>query len=111
MGKIFPIVIIAVAIVGFSTSAYIFSDPEISIENPISIVTQSNNAVIQEIERCIEENLAGESSVAFNSFNINMLFTLKASAIDAQTDEELNEIRERLHRLTDCNPNNQGFNP
>jgi len=111
MGKIFPIVIIAVAIVGFSTSAYIFSESDISIESPITIETQNNNSVIREIETCIEQNLAGDSSIALNSFNTNMLLALKKAASEAQSDVELNEISERLHRITSCNPNNQGLNP
>ena len=69
-----------------------------------------DNSVLQEIEACIEQNLAG-GSVALNSFNTNMLLTLKESASEAQSDEELKQISERLHRLTDCKPNNQGFNP
>jgi len=110
MGKMFPIVVVAVAIIGFSSSAYFFSESEISIESPISIESQSNNSIMQEIEACIEENLAGDS-VALNSFNTNMLLTLKEAAIEAETDEELEEIRERLDNLTDCKPNNQGFMP
>jgi len=111
MGRIFPIIIIVVAVVGFSSSAYFFSESNISIDNPISIETQNNNSVLDEIETCIEQNLAGGSSIALNSFNTNMLLTLKEAASEAQTDEELNEISERLHRLTDCKPNNQGFSP
>ena len=99
MGKIFPITIIAVAVIGFSSSAYLFSESDISIDNPISIETQMDNAVLQEIEECIEQNLAG-GSVALNSFNTNMLLTLKESASEAQSDEELKQISERLHRLT-----------
>ena len=110
MEKRFPIIIIAVAVIGFSSSAYLFSESDISIDNPISIETQMDNAVLQEIEECIEQNLAG-GSVALNSFNTNMLLTLKESASEAQSDEELKQISERLHRLTDCKPNNQGFNP
>ena len=110
MGKIFPIIVVAVAIIGFSTSAYFFSESEISIENPITIETQSNNSVMDEIEACIEENLAG-SSISLNSFNTNMLLTLKEAASEAETENELEEIRERLHNLTDCKPNNQGFMP
>ena len=102
MGKIFPIIIIAVAVIGFSSSAYLFSESGISIENPITIETQSNNSVIQEIEGCIERNLAGDSSVVLNSFNTNMLLTLKEAASEAKSDKELKEISERLHRLTDC---------
>jgi hypothetical protein len=111
MGKIFSITIIAVAIIGFSSSAYLFNVSNISIDNPISIETQNNNSVMQEIETCIEQNLAGDSSIALNSFNTNMLLTLKEAANEAQTDEELNEISERLHKLTDCKANNQGFIP
>ena len=110
MGKIFPIIVVAVAIIGFSTSAYFFSESEISIESPITIETQSNNSVMDEIETCIEENLAG-GSISLNSFNTNMLLTLKEAASEAETENELEEIRERLHNLTDCKPNNQGFMP
>ena len=102
MGKVFPIIIISVAVIGFSSSAYLFNESDISIENPIIINTQSDNSVIQEIEECIEQNLAGDSSVAINSFNTNMLLTLKEAASEAQSDEELRKISERLHRLTDC---------
>ena len=34
MGKLFPIIIIIVAVVGFSSSAYFFSESNISIDNP-----------------------------------------------------------------------------
>ena len=110
MGKMFLIVVVAVGIIGFSSSAYFFSESEISIESPISIETQSSNSVMQEIESCIEENLAG-GRISLNSFNTNMLLTLKEAASEAESDNELEEIRQRLHSLTDCKPNNQGFIP
>ena len=96
MDKTFVIIIIAVVVIGFSSSAYLFSGSEISIKSPISIETQSNNHVIDEIEQCIEQNLAG-GSVTLNSFNANMLLTLKKAASEVESDKELNEIRERLH--------------
>ena len=77
MGKVFPITIIVVAVIGFSSSAYLFSESNISIEIPISIETQSDNSVIKEIETCIEQNLVGGSSVTLNSFNANMLINFK----------------------------------
>tara|TARA_Y100000590_G_scaffold346868_1_gene397295 strand:+ start:491 stop:805 length:315 start_codon:yes stop_codon:yes gene_type:complete len=104
MRKIFPIVVIAVAIVGFSSSAYFFSESNISIENPISFETQSSNPVKEKIEDCLEQNLAGGSSVAINSFNTNMLLTLKEYAENAETEEELNDIRDKLYTMTDCKP-------
>ena len=104
MERIFPIIVAVVAIIGFSASAYFFSESNITIENPISIETQSSNPLKDEIEHCLEQNLAGGSSVALNSFNTNMLLTLKEYAENAQTEEELNDIREKLYTMTDCKP-------
>ncbi|MBT3474021.1 MAG: hypothetical protein HOM82_01335 [Thaumarchaeota archaeon] len=104
MGKIFPILVIVVAIVGFSASAYFFSQTEITIENPISMEIQINNPVMKEIERCIEQNLAGESSIALNSFNTNMLLTLKETAMETEDEKELEQIKEKLYTLTNCKP-------
>ena len=104
MEKIFPILVIVVAIVGFSASAYFFSQTEITIENPISMEIQSNNPVMREIESCIEQNLAGESSIALNSFNTNMLLTLKETAMETEDEKELEQIKEKLYTLTNCKP-------
>ena len=104
MDKVFPIIVAAVAIIGFSSSAYFFSQSDITIESPIAIEVQSKNSVMQEIESCIEQNLAGESSIALNSFNTNMLLTLKEAAIEADNDEELEKIKQKLYTLTNCRP-------
>ena len=104
MDKVFPIIIAIVAIIGFSSSAYFFSQSGITIESPIAIEVQSKNSVMQEIESCIEQNLAGESSIALNSFNTNMLLTLKEAAIEADNDDELGKIKQKLYTLTDCRP-------
>ncbi len=104
MDKLFPIMIAVVAIIGFSSSAYFFSQSDIKIESPIAIEIQSKNSVMQEIESCIEQNLAEESSIALNSFNTNMLLTLKEAAIEADNDEELEKIKQKLYTLTNCRP-------
>ena len=104
MGKMFPIIIIAVAIIGFSSSAYFFSETNISIENPISMEIQNNSSLMKEIESCIEQNLAGESSVALNSFNTNMLLTLKQTAMETDDENELEQIKQKLYTLTNCEP-------
>ena len=104
MGKMFPIIIIVVAVVGFSSSAYFFSETDITIENPISLEIQNNSSLMQEIESCIEQNLAGESSVALNSFNTNMLLTLKQTAMETDDENELEQIKQKLYTLTSCEP-------
>ena len=104
MGKMFPIIVIAVAIIGFSSSAYFFSETNITIESPISMEFQNNSSLMQEIESCIEQNLAGESSVALNSFNTNMLLTLKQTAMETDDENELEQIKQKLYTLTNCEP-------
>ena len=104
MGKMFPIIIIVVAIIGFSSSAYFFSQMNITIESPISMEIQNNSSLMQEIESCIEQNLAGESSVALNSFNTNMLLTLKQTAMETDDENELEQIKQKLYTLTNCEP-------
>ena len=104
MGKIFPIIVIAVAVIGFSSSAYFFSQTNITIESPITMEVQKNNSILQEIETCIEQNLAGGSSVALNSFNTNMLLTLKEAAMETDDENELEQIKQKLYTLTDCRP-------
>ncbi len=104
MDKLFPIMIAVVAIIGFSSSAYFFSQSDITIEIPIAIEIQSKNSVMQEIESCIEQNLAGESSIALNSFNTNMLLTLKEAAMETDNDNELEKIKQKLYTLTNCRP-------
>ena len=104
MGKIFPIVVIAVAVIGFSSSAYFFSQTNITIESPITMEVQNNNSILQEIETCIEQNLAGGSAVALNSFNTNMLLTLKEAAMETDDENELEQIKQKLYTLTDCRP-------
>ena len=65
---------------------------------------QNNSSLMQEIESCIEQNLAGESSVALNSFNTNMLLTLKEAAMETENEIELEQIKQKLYTLTNCKP-------
>ena len=65
---------------------------------------RNNNSVMQEIESCIEQNLAGQSSVALNSFNTNMLLTLKEAAMETNDEYELEQIKQKLYTLTDSRP-------
>jgi len=104
MSKVFPIIVIAVAIIAFSASSYLFSETDISIDAPISIEIQSKNSVKEEIKSCIEQNLAGDSSVVLNSFNTNMLLTMKEHADNAKNEKELEEIRKKLYTLINCKP-------
>ena len=75
MGKSFVIAVIIIAVVGFSASAYIFSQNDIiSGFNEISDNTSAKKAqIMNEISECVTENTVGGGGVHFNSFEKNFL--------------------------------------
>ena len=105
MAKSFILVLAAIGVVAFSISALAFSNNEIGLDMPE--ISQSDNlnkqSLLNEIERCIENNLAG-GTVSLNSFNTNMLMTLKESAMDAESQEDLLQVKKMLSQLSSCGP-------
>ena len=111
MAKSFVILLAVMAVIAFSVSAFVFSDNNITLSLPVS--TQSGNldkqSVLNEIDRCMEENLNGHMSV--NSFNTNMLMNLKQNAMNAETERSLEEVRNTLYQVTDCKQDNSYYLP
>ena len=111
MAKSFVILLSVMAVIAFSVSAYVFSDNNITLSLPVS--TQSGDldkqSVLNEIDRCMEENLNGHMSV--NSFNTNMLMNLKQNAMNAETEKSLEEVRNTLYQVTDCKQDNSYYLP
>jgi len=111
MAKAFIILVIAIAVIGFSASAFIFSDDNITLSLPVSTLsgTLDKQAVMNEIDRCMNENLNGHMTV--NSFNTNMLMNLKQNVNDAETEQSLEQIRKTLYQVTDCKQDNSYYLP
>ena len=111
MAKAFIILVIAIAVIGFSASAFIFSDDNITSSLPVSTLsgTLDKQAVMNEIDRCMNENLNGHMTV--NSFNTNMLMNLKQNVNDAETEQSLEQIRKTLYQVTDCKQDNSYYLP
>ena len=111
MAKSFVILLAVMAVIAFSVSAFVFSDNNITLSLPMS--TQSGDldkqSVLNEIDRCMEENLNGHMSV--NSFNTNMLMNLKQNAMNAETERSLEEVRNTLYQVTDCKQDNSYYLP
>ena len=111
MAKSFVILLAVMAVIAFSVSAFVFSDNNITLSLPVS--TQSGDldkqSVLNEIDRCMEENLNGHMSV--NSFNTNMLMNLKQNAMNAETEQSLEEVRNTLYQITDCKQDNSYYSP
>ena len=111
MAKAFIILVIAIAVIGFSASAFIFSDDNITFSLPVSTLsgTLDKQAVMNEIDRCMNENLNGHMTV--NSFNTNMLMNLKQNVNDAETEQSLEQVRKTLYQVTDCKQDNSYYLP
>jgi hypothetical protein len=111
MSKSFVIIVVIIAVIVFSVSAFVFSDNNIT--SSLSIPTQSGNldkqGILNEIDRCANENLNGHMSI--NSFNTNMLMNLKQSAMNAETEKTLEGIRNTLYQVTDCKQDNSYYLP
>ena len=111
MGKSFAIIVIVVAVVAFSVSAFVFSDNNITLNLPVS--TQSDDldkqSILNEINGCIEQNLNGHMSV--NSFNTNMMIGLQQEVINAETEQTLENVRNTLYQITDCKQDNSYYLP
>ena len=111
MAKAFIILVIAIAVIGFSASAFIFSDENITSSLPVStqLGALDKQAVMNEIDRCMNENLNGHMTV--NSFNTNMLMNLKQNVNDAETEQSLEQVRKTLYQVTDCKQDNSYYLP
>ena len=105
MDKSFVIVLIAIAIIGFSSSAYIFSENQIikNIEMP-SIFSSDRTEYINKINKCLDENTIVDDSIALNSFTTTLLHDLKVRAQATESIDELEDILEQVYNTTTCKP-------
>ena len=103
MVKSFIFILVVVAVVGFSISTYIFAQNDILSNFSISSETKTidNKKLIDDIDTCLGQNLVGWY-ITINSFNNNMLTMLKQEAIDADSQKEIQEIRDKFNQLVNC---------
>ena len=106
MDKMFVIVLTLVIIIGFSASAYIFSQINISIGlgNITDDLTTKKAQVLEEINKCISQNSIAGGSITLNSFEKNLLTSVKEQINQAENGETLDRISEQIHTMTLCNP-------
>ena len=93
----FTAAVIAVAVVGFTASAYFFSTQPISGDWMFD-----KSKYIQEIDACLESQSLGD--ISLNSFAKQFVTNLKAQAEAAESEKEVKEIINRLYTITDCEP-------
>ena len=93
----FTVAVIAVVVIGFTASSYFFSTQPISGDWLFD-----RSKYIQEIDTCLESQTLG--NISLNSFAKNFLTNLKEQAEEAESEEELKAIVDRLYEITSCEP-------
>ena len=93
----FTVTVIAVAVVGFAASSYFFSGQPISVDWMFD-----KSKYIQKIDACLESQSMGD--IALNSFAKQFVTNLKEQALEAESEEEVKDILNRLYTITDCEP-------
>ena len=92
----FTVAVIAVVVIGFTTSSYFFST------QPISIDLYDKSKYIQQIDACLESQSLGD--ITINSLAKNFVGNLKQQAEASQSEEEIKAIVDRLYEITSCEP-------
>ena len=93
----FTAAVIAVAVIGFTVSAYFFSGQPISSDWMFD-----KSKYIQEIDACLDSQSLG--NISLNSFAKSFVTNLKQQAEAAESEEEIKEILDRLYEITSCEP-------
>ena len=93
----FTVAVIAVVVIGFTTSSYFFSTQPISTDWMFD-----KSAYIQKIDACLESQSFGDISI--NSFGKSFVENLKQQAEASQSEQEIKEILNRLYDITSCEP-------
>ena len=93
----FTVAVIAVVVIGFTTSSYFFSTQPISSDWMFD-----KSKYIQEIDACLEAQSFGD--ITINSLAKNFVTNLKEQAEASQSEEEIKAIVDRLYEITNCEP-------
>ena len=93
----FTVAVIAVAVVGFTASAYFFSGQSISGDWMFD-----KSQYIQKIDACLDSQSLG--NISLNSFAKSFVTNLKHQSEAAESEEEVKEILDRLYEITSCEP-------
>ena len=105
LDKSFVIVLVAIAVIAFSSSAYIFSENQI-IENidMQSVFSSDRTEYINKINKCLDENTTVDGSIALNSFTTSLLHDLRERAQASENIDELEDILTQVYNTTTCKP-------
>ena len=94
----FTIGVIAIIVIGFGGSFYIFSS---GLVNEITIQFDKSK-YIEKIDACIESKFIG--NVGTSSFVLSLAESMKKQIEETDSEDTAKEILVRLYTMTDCEP-------
>ena len=100
----FKVTIIAIAVIGFTASAYVFSsEPMGDLTNTINISIMDKSQFIDQIDQCLEKQTIGD--ITLNSFTQKWAFDFKEKISKAETNQELESLMDEFYTIVShCKP-------
>ena len=100
----FTVAVIAIIIVGFSASAYIFSSQAFDgLATSINMTMIDKSQYIEKIDNCLEIQTIGD--ITLNSFTQKWAFDFKEKIAKAETSKELENIMSEFYTIVShCKP-------
>ena len=100
----FKVTIIAIAVIGFSASDYVFSsEPMGELTGAISISMIDKSQFIAQIDECVQNQSVGD--ITLNSFTQKWAFDFKEKISKAETNQELESLMNEFYTIVShCKP-------
>ena len=100
----FTAAVIAIVIVGFSASAYVFSSQSLDgLTDSINMMVVDKSQYIEKIDDCLYTQTIGD--ITLNSFTQKWAFDFKEKIVKAETSEELERIMSEFYTIVShCKP-------
>ena len=100
----FTVAVIAIIIVGFSASAYIFSSQAFDgLAGSINMAVIDKSQYIEKIDNCLEIQTIG--NITLNSFTQKWAFDFKEKIMKAESNEKLESIMNEFYTIVShCKP-------
>ena len=100
----FKVTIIAIAVIGFTASAYVFSsEPFGELTDSVSISMIDKSQFIDQVDQCLEEQTVGD--ITLNSFTQKWAFDFKEKITKAETSQELEVLMNEFYTIVShCKP-------
>ncbi len=100
----FKVTIIAIAVIGFTASAYVFSsEPMGELTGAISISMIDKSQFIDKIDQCLGKQTVGD--ITLNSFTQKWGFDFKEKISEAENNQELERLMSEFYTIVShCKP-------